>query len=115
MMKPIFIWQKQTPIKKIDPGTVVYLWTKGNYTRLYFPDKSFWEVRSSLQSALEKLPEDMFLRINESTAVSIYYIDSIYRDYLVLAGESEESRESKPIGRPYYNEFIKKLNVIGKT
>jgi len=114
MMKPVFIWQKQTPIKKIDPGTVVYLHTKGNYTKIYFPDKSFWEVRSSLYAALKKLPEGMFVRINESTAVSIYYIDSIYRDYVVLAGKSEEHREIKPIGRPYYVEIIKWLNVIGK-
>jgi hypothetical protein len=57
----------------------------------------------------------MFLRINESTAVSIYYIDSIYRDYLVLVGESEESRETKPIGKPYYRKFIEDLKVIGKT
>ncbi len=114
MMKPVFIWQKQTPIKKIDPRTVVYLYTKGNYTELYFPDKSFWKVRSSLYGALQKLPEDMFVRISDTTAVSIYYIDSIYRDYLVLVGKSEEPKDSKPISKRYYSSVIKQLNVIGK-
>src|SRR6201989_1219118 len=79
MMKPVFISQKQKPIKKIDAGTIVYLFTKGNYTKIYFADQSFWEVRSSLYGALRKLPEGMFVRISESTAVSIYYIDSIYK------------------------------------
>jgi DNA-binding LytR/AlgR family response regulator len=115
MMKPVFISQKQTPIKKIDPGTVVYLHTKGNYTKLYFADKSFWEVRSSLYGALKKLPEEMFVRISESTAVSIYYIDSIYRDYLVLVGRADEPRETKTIGTTYYKALIKYLDVIGKT
>jgi DNA-binding LytR/AlgR family response regulator len=108
MMKPIFIWQKQKPIKRIDPEKVLYLATKGNYTRLYFPDKSFLIVRSSLFAALKKLPEGMFIRINDSMAVSVYHIDDIRRDYLVLAGES------RTIGKPYYSSVLKQLNVIGK-
>jgi len=96
-MKPIFVWQKQKPIKRIDPEKVLYLQTKGNYTRLYFPDKSFLIVRSSLFAALKKLPLDMFIRINESTAVSIYHIE-----------------ETKTIGRPYYHSVLEQLNVIGK-
>jgi len=108
MMKPIFIWQKQKPIKRIDPEKVLYLQTKGNYSRLYFPDKSFLIVRSSLFAALKKLPPDMFIRINESMAVSIYHIDNIRRDYLVLAGET------KTIGRLYYHSVLEQLNVIGK-
>ena len=114
MMKPIFIWQIKTPIKKIDPENVLYLATKGNYTRLYFPDKSFLVVRSSLFAALKKLPAGMFVRINDSTAVSIYYIDSIYRDYLVLVSKSEKPGEIKPIGRAYFSSVLEQLNVIGK-
>jgi DNA-binding LytR/AlgR family response regulator len=114
-MKPIFIRQIKTPIKKIDPGTVVYLHTKQNYTTLYFSDKSSWKVRSSLFAALKKLPAGMFVRINDSTAVSIYYIDSIYRDYLVLVSKSEKPGEIKPIGRAYYKNIVEFLNVIGNT
>jgi len=56
----------------------------------------------------------MFVRISDTTAVSIYYIDSIYRDYLFLVGKSEEPKESKPISKRYYSSVIKQLNVIGK-
>ncbi len=108
MMKPIFIWQKQKPIKRIDPENVLYLATKGNYTRLYFPDKSFLVVRSSLFAALKKLPEGMFIRISDSMAVSVYHIDNIRKYYLVLAGET------KTIGRPYFSSVLEQLNVIGK-
>ena len=108
MNKPIFVWQKQKPIKRIDPEKVLYLETKGNYTRLYFPDKSFLVVRSSLFAALKKLPPDMFIRIHDSMAVSVYHIDNIRRDYLALAGET------KSIGKPYYSSVLEQLNVIGK-
>ena len=109
MNKPIFVWQKQKPIKRIDPEKVLYLKTTGNYTKLYFlPDKSFLIVRSSLFAALKKLPPDMFIRINDSMAVSVFYIDNIYRDHLEIAGGSES------IGKPYYNLVLKQLNVIGK-
>ena len=50
----------------------------------------------------------MFIRINDSMAVSIYHIDNIRREYLVLAGET------KTIGRPYYLSVLEQLNVIGK-
>ncbi len=87
---------------------MIYLATKGNYTRLYFPDKSFLIVRSSLFTALKKLPPDMFIRIHDSVAVSVYHIDNIRRDHLVIAGET------KTIGRLYYHSVLEQLNVIGK-
>jgi hypothetical protein len=56
----------------------------------------------------------MFVRISETTAVSIYYIDSIYKDNVVLVGKANETRETKTIGTPYYKALIKYLGVIGK-
>ena len=85
MMKPIFIRQITDTHKKNRSWNSGVSATKENYTTLYFPDKSSWEMRSSLFAALKKLPEGMFVRINDSTAVSVYHIDNI-RNYLVLVG-----------------------------
>jgi DNA-binding LytR/AlgR family response regulator len=112
MTKPIFIWQKQKPIMKFDSGKIVYLESDKNYTRFYFPDKTFLIVRSSLQAALEKLPEDMFVRIHDSIAVSILYVEKIYKDHLVLS--YGPGQETKTIGKPYYYRVLVQLNVIGR-
>ena len=50
----------------------------------------------------------MFIRIHDSIAVSIYHMNYIARDHLVVA------EESQPIGKRYYNSVIKQLDVIGK-
>jgi len=105
MLKPFFVWQNKE-LKKIHPEDVICLSTEGNYTRIYLSDKSFYMVRSSLSGALKKLPADTFVKIHRSFVVSIYHIDSIHRDHLLV------SNEPVPIGRQYYRSLIGRLNII---
>ncbi len=48
----------------------------------------------------------MFIRIHRSLVVSIYFIDDIAKDHLVIG------KEAIPIDRKYYKSFIKQLNII---
>jgi DNA-binding LytR/AlgR family response regulator len=107
MMKPFFIWHEKL-LKRIDPGEVLYLQTKENYTTIYLSDKTSYMIRSSLFGALKKLPGGMYIRIHDSIAVSIYYMDDIARDHLIIEGVS------LPINWRYYDAVIKQLDVIGK-
>ena len=105
MLKPFFVWQKRV-LKRIDPAQVMCLSIEKNYTKIILSDKTYYLVRSTLSSALKQLPPEMFIKIHRSLVVSVYYIDDIARDHLIIAGESI------PIGRQYYLPAMKQLNII---
>jgi DNA-binding LytR/AlgR family response regulator len=112
MLKPFFIRHEKL-LKRIDPQKVVGLYTEGNYTKILLSNFKYYEVRSSLSRALKKLPPEMFVRIDRTMVVSIYFIDDIARDHLVISDETLDM-EKKPfnIGRQYYKSLIDKLDII---
>ena len=105
MLKPFFVRENKV-LKKINPGDVICLSTEGNYTRIFLVDKTYYMLRSTLSGALKKLPPDMFIKIHRSYIASIYHIDDIHKDHLLIGGESV------PIAKQYYKSLIDKLNVI---
>jgi DNA-binding LytR/AlgR family response regulator len=105
MLKPFFVWQNKV-LKRIDPEKVMCLYTEGNYTKIFLSDKTYYLVRSSLSRAIKKLPPEMFIKIHRSLVASIYFIDDIARDHLIMGGEPI------PIGRQYYKAAVGQLNII---
>lgn len=105
MVKPFFAWQDKMFVK-INPQEVICLSTEGNYTRIFLVNRTFYMVRTSLSKALKKLPRDLFIKTHRSYAVSVYQVDCIYTDHLIVAGEP------LPIGKQYYQSLIDKLNII---
>jgi hypothetical protein len=105
MLKPFFIRHDKV-LKRVDPRQVIALSTEKNYTKVVFSDKSYHLIRSSLSSAIKKLPPDMFVRINRSEVVSIYYIDDIDRYNLSIDGAPGY------IGKGFYKGFMSKLTII---
>jgi DNA-binding LytR/AlgR family response regulator len=105
MLKPFFVWQDKL-LKRIDPEKVAFLYADKNYVHFVLEDKTSYMVRTSLSRAVKKLPQDMFVKILRDLVVSIYYVDNIARDHLIVGGESSG------IGKQYYQSFIRKLNII---
>jgi DNA-binding LytR/AlgR family response regulator len=105
MLKPFFVWQNKV-LKRIDPEKVMCLSTEGNYTKIFLSDKTYYLVRSSLSRAIKKLPPEMFIKIHRSLVASIYFIDDIARDHLIIGGEPI------PIGRQYYKKAVGQLNIM---
>jgi two-component system LytT family response regulator len=105
VLMPFFVWQNKV-LKKIDPLQVACLKTVKNYTDIILADGTKYSVRSSLAGALKKLPPDIFIRIHRSVIVSIFYIDDITRDHLMLGDLSV------PISREYRKSTFKMLNII---
>ena len=93
MLKPFFVWQNKV-LKRIDPGKVMILSTEGNYTRIFLSDHTYYLVRSSLSGALKRLPPEMFIKIHRSLVASIYFIDHIAKDHLII-GEVFRKRFKK--------------------
>jgi DNA-binding LytR/AlgR family response regulator len=85
---------------------VMYLETVGNYTKIFLSNDSYFNVRSSLTAARKKLPPDVFIRVHRKYIVSIFYIQTISREDLVIDGTSIS------IGRLYYKPLLEKLNVM---
>ena len=108
MSMPFFIRVNRI-LKRIDPTQVICLQTQKNYTKIVLSDKTYFEVRSTLKGALKKLPSEIFMQIHKSLVASIYFIDDVAKDHLVIMGESV------PIGGEYYDAVIKKLNIIGEA
>jgi DNA-binding LytR/AlgR family response regulator len=105
LFKPFFVWNEKKLVK-IYPEQVLLIETVGNYTKIYLTEDKEYLIRSSLSTALKKLPEEIFIQIHRNYITSILYIDSISRDEVVVA--------EKPIqlGKIYYKPLLEKLNVI---
>ena len=48
----------------------------------------------------------MFIKIHRSLVASIYFIDDIDRDHLIIGGEPI------PIGKGFYKKAISQLNIM---
>ncbi len=105
MQKPFFV-REDKMLKKINPDDVICLSTEGNYTRIFLADKTFYMVRSTLSGALKKLPPGIFIKIHRSFVASVFHIDSIYKDHLLVGDEPI------PIAKQYYKSLIDRLNII---
>jgi DNA-binding LytR/AlgR family response regulator len=105
MLMPFFVRQDRMLVK-VNPIDVVGLSTEGNYTRIFLSDKTYYLVRSTLSNALKKLSPDIFIKTHRSYAASVYYIDRVFKDHLLIG------KEPIPIGKQYYKSVMSKLTII---
>ena len=106
MLKPLFVWEDRV-LKRILPEQIICLTTEKNYMRIFLTDQSVIMVRSTLASAMKKLPKELFVKIHRSHVVSVLHIDMIYKDHVLLLGQPV------PIARQYYPRLLKRVSVIG--
>lgn len=111
LFKPFFIWYKKkewtvSKLLRLHPEHVMFLETVGNYTKIVLEDFTFFEVRSSLATALKKLPGELFIQVHRNYAVSVLYIDLVEKYRLTIG------KEGIPIARERYEKVIEQLNII---
>lgn len=106
MLKPLFVWHERS-LKRIIPEQIICLSTEKNYTRLYMTDQSVIMLRSTLASAVKKLPKELFVKIHRSHVVSVLHIENIFKDHVLLLGMPV------PVARQFYPALLKRVNVIG--
>lgn len=113
MLQPVFV-RRERCLVKIHPEEIVALRTVKNYTNIFLSENRSIAVRASLLQVLEVLPREIFLRVHRSHAVSVYYIDEVYRHYLkVGAGHLREDESTVPIGKDCYKDFMNRIKCIG--
>lgn len=109
MVTPFFIRtevKKERVLKKVDPMQVMRLKTEKNQTKIYLTDEKVYPVRTSLVNALSSFPPDMFVKINRADVVSVFHIDEIAKDHLMMNGKTV------PIARSYYKYVVAGIGII---
>lgn len=86
MLKPFFIRQSRALVK-VNPTDVVGFHTERNYTKIFLLNKKYYLVRTTLSGVLKKVPPGMFIKIHRSLAISIFFIDQIEKDHLLIGDE----------------------------
>ena len=108
MPKQHFFYRKDGLLKKINLDEVLFLEAANNYTKFHTPD-NYHYVRITLDAALNLLPENKFLRIHRSYAVSVDYIDKMGRESVTF--ESIPDFEL-PVSKKYYAEFVEQVVIL---
>jgi len=109
MLEPFFIRtevKREKVLKKVDPMQVARLSTVKNYTTIYLIDGTSYMVRASLVSALNNFPPGMFIRIDRAEVVSVFHVDNIAKDHLIMNGKTVS------IARSYYKYVVSGINII---
>ena len=99
-------FKKEKILKKVNPLKVTRMSTVKNYTTIYMANGTKYSVRTSLVKALDYFSPGMFIRINRSEVLSVYYIDNIARDHLIMQGKTV------PIHRAYYKYVVSGISVL---
>lgn len=109
MLMPFFIKtevKKEKVLKKLDPLQVARLSTLKNYTTIHLIDGMEYAVRTSLVKALRHFPPGTFVKIDRAVVVSVFHIDEIAKDHLMMNGKTVS------IARSYYKYVAAGINFI---
>lgn len=106
MLKPIFFQLPDKSIDKLDPLEIHFIGITKNYAKFYFKDRTYTMIRTTLKNLMTKLPTDIFIQINRSWAVSVFYIDSIVERHVFIG------KEAIPVSPEFYDSLISKLQII---
>ena len=109
MLEPFFVRtevKKEKVLKKVDPMQVVRLSTVKNYTTIYLIDGTAYTVRTSLVNALNNFPPWMFIKIDRAEVVSVFHVDNIAKDHLIMNGKTVS------IARSYYKYVVSGINIV---
>ncbi|MFL5745635.1 MAG: LytR/AlgR family response regulator transcription factor [Niastella sp.] len=107
MYKKTFFFRQDRQLKKINPDEIIYLEAAKSYTKLYTANETYI-ARITLLEAMKLLPENKFLRVHRSFAVSADHIDVVKRDGVQLATIPVEV----PVSRMYYVAFTKQFIIL---
>ena len=111
MPRQIFCYRKDGVLKRIDLNDVLFLETADNYVKFVAADKTH-TVRTSLEAALNQLPEDQFVQIHRSFAIATDQIDLIGKDFVTLVSFPNEAL---PVSKGYYASLMGRVTIIEAT
>jgi DNA-binding LytR/AlgR family response regulator len=103
-----FFYREEGILKKINPGEIIVMQATGNYVKAFAP-KHYHMIRITLDALLAQLPADLFIRIHRSVVVAAEYVDTIGKDYVMLAGVTDHMF---PLSRKFYPDLMERIKII---
>jgi hypothetical protein len=110
MKKRVFVFREKGVGQRIDLEDIVYLEARANYVDFYSPEHVFL-IRTTLASALRKLPAGEFVQVHRSIAVAVRYILSVGKDSMLLS--YGEKGIEVPFSKQYMPGLSKHLVLLG--
>jgi|ERR1051326_5506765 DNA-binding LytR/AlgR family response regulator len=108
MRRQSFFYRDNGILRRIILEEILFLESAGNYVKFYALNYSHM-VRTSLDAALAQLPENQFVQIHRSFAVSLDHLETIGRDFVSLI--SLPGYEF-PVSKKYYPTLIERIRII---
>lgn len=104
----IFI-KSQDYFQRIRFASMLYLEASGSYCNICLACGTRLTVSFTLSQVLQRLPEEMFVRVHRSFIVNMEYIDSYIGNLFYINGNAI------PIGRSYRKDLLERLNILGSV
>lgn len=104
----VFI-KSDNAFERVPYENIYYVEANGNMVTIFTKAKNY-SIRKSMKDMEDKLPTNMFLRVQKSFIVQLNQIDSFNTKDIVL-----KSGDVIQVGRQYYNSFLAKLNTITES
>jgi DNA-binding LytR/AlgR family response regulator len=95
--------------ERVDYTDIYYVEANGNMVTIFSKHRNF-TIRKSMKDMEEKLPSNLFLRVQKSFIVQLAQIDNFNTKEINL-----KTGDVVQVGRQYYNSFLAKLNTITES
>lgn len=95
--------------ERVDYSDIYYVEANGNMVTIFSKNRNF-TIRKSMKDMEEKLPSNLFLRVQKSYIVQLAQIESFNTKEINL-----KTGDVVQVGRQYYNSFLAKLNTITES
>lgn len=95
--------------ERVDYKDIYYVEANGNMVTIFTKNRNF-TIRKSMKDMEEKLPSNLFLRVQKSYIVQLAQIENFNTKEINL-----KTGDVVQVGRQYYNSFLAKLNTITES
>lgn len=90
---------------KLNISDILWIKSDGNYLEIQTTKKEEL-IRATLSNFIERLNNDLFFRTHKSYIVNLDYLSKIETNYVTIVANKI------PITKNYYDELVKKLNIV---
>jgi len=95
--------------ERVEYPDIYYVEANGNMVTIYTRHRNY-TIRKSMKDMEEKLPANLFLRVQKSFIVQLAQIETFNTKEINL-----KTGDTVQVGRQYYNSFLAKLNTITES
>ncbi|MDR7132629.1 DNA-binding LytR/AlgR family response regulator [Algoriphagus sp. 4150] len=105
IVKPELYIRENGWLRKIVVDEIEWIKAEGTYTQIHVNNKQY-TLRNTVKELIKKLPEGQFARIHKSYIVNLKNVDAVNATTIKI------NDKEIPVGKQYYQDFLKNINKI---